>query len=59
MEIGIPKAALYGYDPETVNAIGLAYRIRRTGGPAQYLPPSSRFFKIESHPDLWAMAYLV
>ncbi|MEM7174880.1 MAG: hypothetical protein AAF443_02985 [Chlamydiota bacterium] len=58
MEIEIPNAALYGYDPETVTAIGFAYRVNRADGEPQHLPLSSRFFNLEKHPDLWATAHL-
>jgi len=54
MEIGIPKEALYGYDPTEFKRLGFCYRFVRKNAPPQHFAVSSKFFSIEKHPELWA-----
>lgn len=59
LEVTLLKEALYGYDPETMPLMGLAYRINRPSKEAQRLALASRLLDVEKHPDLWASAFLV
>ena len=54
LEIGIPKEALYGYDPLEFKRLGFTYRFQKKGGEKQHFNLSSDFFHIEKHPALWA-----
>ena len=53
-EIGIPKEALYGYDPTEFKRLGFTYRLKKKSGEKQHFNLSSDFFHIEKHPALWA-----
>jgi len=53
-EIGIPKEALYGYDPAEFKRLGFTYRFQKKSGEKQHFNLSSDLFQIEKHPALWA-----
>ncbi len=53
-EIGIPKEALYGYDPTEFKRLGFFYRLQKKSGEKKHFNLSSDFFHIEKHPALWA-----
>ncbi|QVL57442.1 MAG: hypothetical protein KFB93_08720 [Simkaniaceae bacterium] len=53
-EIGIPKEALYGYDPAEFKRLGFTYRFQKKNGEKMHFNLSSDFFHIEKHPALWA-----
>lgn len=54
MRIFISQEALYGFDPNSFNRIGFAYRINRKGGKSQHFTVSSLDYSIEKYPSLWA-----
>ncbi len=59
LDVTILKEALYGYDPEAMPLMGVAYRINRPYKEAQRFALASRLLAVEQHPDLWASAFLV
>lgn len=53
MEIYIPKEALYGYDPDQFNRIGLTYRLHLKDHGIQLFSTSPQF-SIEQNPSFFA-----
>lgn len=53
-ELGIPKEALYGYEPLEFKRLGFTYRFKKKSGEKMHFNLSSDFFHIEKHPALWA-----
>lgn len=54
MHIFISSQCLHGYDTKLFNRIGFTYRLNRPRWESQHFAVSSRFYKIEQHPGLWA-----
>ncbi|MCP5505293.1 MAG: hypothetical protein H7A38_00220 [Chlamydiales bacterium] len=53
-EVGIPKEALYGYDPSEFKRLGFTYRFQKKSGEKMHFNLSSDTFHLEKHPALWA-----
>jgi hypothetical protein len=54
MHIFIPAESLYGYDINSINHIGFSYTVYRPFDEPQNFSCSSKDFKIEEIPSLWA-----
>ena len=54
MDITLSRDALFGYDPDQFQRLGLTYRVSRKGGDPQNFAVSSHEYPIERHPALWA-----
>lgn len=48
------EGSLFGFSPDECPKIGFAYRIHRTAGEPMHFTVSSKYFKIERAPALWA-----
>lgn len=58
MEICILASALYGFNPIDINTLGFTYLLHRSSGSSQYFSCSSKEFKVEKSPALWASGNL-
>ena len=59
MQIIIPEASLFGYNPEESPKIGFACRVHRSNKDAGHFPLSEVDFKLSLSPALWARMRLV
>lgn len=54
VKLGLKGDALYGYDPVECPRLGFCFRLHRLGGEPMHFHISSKHFRIEKYPALWA-----
>ncbi|MBM3201865.1 MAG: hypothetical protein FJZ56_05600 [Chlamydiae bacterium] len=54
MDITFREGSLFGFDPLECQKIGFSYKIHKMGGACMHFNVSSKYWKIEKSPSLWA-----
>ncbi len=58
LKVVFEEGSLFGFDPAVSPKIGFAFQLHRTGEPSMHFSVSSKYFKIEKAPALWATIHL-